>query len=206
MNKHEPTGDPSKPNAADHATPKSRKVPMVIQILLALVAIVLVLVIIVAVQPSEFHVERSATISASPAEVFSQVNDFHAWEAWSPWEKMDPTMKKTYEGPPAGTGTIYSWVGNSQVGEGRMTLMESQPNDLIRIKLEFFKPFAGTNTAEFSFKPEGDQTLVTWRMDGQYSFIPKALNLVMNMDKMIGGQFETGLAQIKSVVEEANKK
>ena len=207
MNKNEPTGDASKSSAAsDHPMPQPRKIPMLIQILLALVAIVLVLVIIVAVQPSEFHVERSAKISAPPAEVFSQVNNFHAWEAWSPWEKMDPTMKKTYEGPPAGTGAIYSWVGSSQVGEGRMTLTESQPNDLIRIKLEFFKPFAGTNTAEFAFKPERDETLVTWSMDGKYSFIPKAMNLVMNINKMIGGQFETGLAQMKSVVEEANKK
>jgi len=133
------------------------------------------------------------------------VNDFHQWEAWNPWGKIDPAMKQTYEGAPAGTGAIYTWAGNNEVGEGRMTIMESRPSELIRVKLEFFKPFAGTNTAEFTFKPEANQTMVTWSMFGEKNFMAKAIHLFMNMDRMIGGQFETGLAQMKSVVEAGPK-
>ena len=178
---------------------------MIKKIVLALAAIVVVFVVIVALQPSEFRVTRSATIAAPPPAVFAQVNDFHKWDAWSPWAKLDPNMKKTHEGAPAGTGAIYSWSGNDQVGEGRMTLTESRPSELIRIKLEFMKPFAATNTTEFTFKPEGDQTMVTWSMFGTNDFIAKAFGLFMNMDKMVGGDFEKGLAQMKSVVETAPK-
>ena len=163
-------------------------------ILIALAVIVVALVVIVALQPSEFRVARSTTISAPPPAVFAQVNDFHKWEAWNPWGKIDPAMKQTYEGAPAGTGAIYTWAGNNEVGEGRMTITESRPSDLIRVKLEFFKPFAATNTAEFTFKPEGNQTAVTWSMFGDNNFMAKAIHLFINMDKMIGGQFEKGLA------------
>jgi len=178
---------------------------MLKKILIAIAAIVVVFVVVVAIQPSEFRIVRSATISAPAPAVFAQVNDFHNWEAWSPWAKVDPAMKQAYEGPPAGTGAIYTWAGNDQVGEGRMTLTESRPSDLIRIKLEFLKPFAATNTAEFTFKPEGNQTVVTWSMTGKNNFIAKAVHLFMNMDKMVGGQFEEGLAELKSVVEAAPK-
>jgi len=176
---------------------------MLIKILIALAVIVVVFVVIVAMQPSEFGVVRSATISAPAPALFAQVNDFHKWEAWNPWGKLDPTMKQAYEGAPAGTGAIYTWSGNNEVGEGRMTITESRPSDLIRIKLEFFKPFAATNTAEFTFKPEGNQTAVTWSMTGNNNFMAKAVHLFMNMDKMVGGQFEKGLAQMGSVVEAA---
>src|SRR5882724_8090568 len=186
-------------------TPNRRRVTMLQIILIAFAVIVVVLVSIVALQPSDFRVARSATISAPPPAVFAQVNDFHKWEAWNPWGKIDPAMKQTYEGAPAGVGAIYTWVGNKNVGEGRMTLTESRPSDLIRIKLEFFKPFAGTNIAEFTFKPEGNQTAVTWSMAGKNNFMAKAIHLFMNMDKMIGGQFEKGLASMKSVVESAPK-
>jgi hypothetical protein len=178
---------------------------MLTKILIALAVIVIVFVVIVALQPSEFRVVRSATISASAPAVFAQVNGFHNWEAWNPWGKIDPAMKQTYEGAPAGTGAIYTWTGNNEVGEGRITITESRPSDLIRIQLEFFKPFRATNTAEFAFKPEGNQTAVTWSMTGRKNFIAKAVHLFMNMDKMIGGQFEKGLAQMKSVVETAPK-
>ena len=140
-------------------------------------------------------------MSAPAPLVFAEVNDFHRWQAWSPWEGIDPALKRTYEGAPAGTGAIYSWVGNNKVGEGRMTLKESRPSDLIRIKLEFLRPFKATNTAEFTFKPEGNQTLVTWSMSGVKNFMFKAFGLLMNMDKMVGRDFEKGLAQMKSVVE-----
>jgi len=175
------------------------------KILIALIGIVVVLVVIVALQPRDFRVARSITISAPPPAVFAQVNDFHKWQAWNPWGKIDPTMKQTYEGAPAGTGSVYTWAGNNEVGEGRMTITESNPTDLIRVKLEFLKPFAATNTTEFTFKPEGNLTLVTWSMFGEKNFMAKAIHLVMNMDKMIGGQFEKGLADMKSAVEGALK-
>jgi len=178
---------------------------MLKKILIALAVIIIVFVIVVAMQPSEYRVTRSATISAPAQAVFAQVNDFHKWEAWNPWGKIDPAMKQSYEGAPAGTGAIYTWTGNNEVGEGRMTLTESRPSELIRIKMEFFKPVAGTSIAEFTFKPEGNQTMVTWSMAGENNFMAKAFGLFMSMDKMIGGQFEKGLAQMKSVVETAAK-
>ena len=178
---------------------------MLKKIFIALAVLVVLFVIIVALQPSEFRVARSATISAPPPAVFAQVNDFHKWEAWNPWEKIDPAMKQTYEGAPAGIGAIYSWAGNNEVGEGRMTIAESRPSNLIRINLEFFKPFAANSSAEFTFKPEGDRTIVTWSMTGNNNFMAKAIHLFMNMDKMIGGQFEKGLAQMKSIVEATPK-
>ena len=170
-------------------------------ILIALVVVVIGFVLVVAMQPSEFRIVRSATISAAPPAVFTQVNDFHKWEAWSPWAKLDPAAKTTFEGPSAGTGAIFKWAGNKEVGEGSMTITESRPSDLIRIRLEFLKPFAATNTAQFSFNPAGNQTVVTWSMEGRNNFIAKAVCLFMNMDKMLGGQFEKGLANMKSIVE-----
>ncbi len=174
---------------------------MVIKILIALAVIVLVLVAIVARRPSEFRIVRTATMGALAPAVFSQVNDFHRWQAWSPWAKRDPGMKQTDGGAAAGTGATYAWAGNREVGEGRMTLVESRPSELIRVNLEFLKPFAATSTAEFTFTPERDRTAVTWSMSGQRNFTAKALDLVMNMDRMIGGDFEKGLAEMKSVVE-----
>ena len=128
------------------------------------------LAVVVAVQPSEFHVARTATIAAPPAAVFAQVNDFHRWEAWSPWAKIDPAAENSYEGSSAGKGAGFRWSGNSDVGEGSMTIAESRPSELIRIKLDFVRPFAGTNDVEFTFKPVGDQTAVTWTMDGRRTF------------------------------------
>jgi uncharacterized protein YndB with AHSA1/START domain len=173
------------------------------RILLVLVLIVVGLSVVIARRPSDFRIERTAVIAAPPSAVFAQVNDFHQWAAWNPWGKMDPTMKQTYEGAPAGVGAVYTWAGNREVGEGRMTITESRPNDLIRVRLEFLKPFANTSTAEFTFRPQGDQTAVTWRMTGTNNFMAKAFHLVMNMDKMIGGQFDKGLADMKATVEAA---
>jgi len=178
---------------------------MLKKILIVVALVVVVFVIIVALQPAEFHVARTASVAAPAEVVFAQVNELKKWEAWSPWVKIDPAMKQTYEGPASGTGASSQWAGNSQVGEGRMTITESRPNELIRFNLEFFKPMAGTCVAEFSFKPEGNQTAVTWSMSGRNNFIAKAMCLFMNMDKMVGGQFETGLAQMKSITEAAPK-
>ena len=179
---------------------------MMIKIVTVIPIVVVVFAGILALQSSEFHVARTAKMRAPAPVVFAQVNDFHKWEAWNPWGKLDPTMKQRYEGAPAGSGAVYTWTGNKEVGEGRMTIIESRPNDLIRINLEFFRPFAATNLAEFTFRPEGDQTAVTWSMTGKNNFIAKAIHLFMNMDKMIGAQFEQGLAQMKSVVEAASNK
>lgn len=179
---------------------------MLKKILLGIVAVLVVFAIVVAFQPSAFRVQRTAKISAPPAAVFSEVNDFHRWNAWSPWAKLDPEMKQTHEGAPAGKGAVYSWVGNSQVGEGRMTITESRPNELILIQLDFIKPFAATNITEFAFKPEGNQTAVTWTMTGEKNYISKAVCMFMNMDKMVGGDFEKGLAGLKAIAEGTAKK
>lgn len=176
---------------------------MIWKILIALVVIVVGLVAVITLQPARYRVSRSTTIAAPAPVVFAQVNDFHKWSAWSPWEKIDPAMKRTYEGPPAGVGASYAWVGSREVGEGRMTIVESRPSDLIQVKLEFVKPFAGTSVAEFSFKPDGERTLVTWSMTGDKNFIAKAIHLVMSMDRMIGDQFDKGLAAMNTVAEAA---
>ena len=170
-------------------------------ILIALAVIIVVLAVVVAMQPAEFRVARSATMFAPPQAIFTQVDDLRKWEAWNPWQKVDPAMKLTFAGPPTGPGASYSWVGNKEVGEGRLTIIESRPNDLVRIKLEFMRPFTATNTAIFTLKPEGNKTAVTWSMDGRNNLLAKAINLCMNMDKMVGAQFEKGLADMKSVVE-----
>ena len=178
---------------------------MLRNILIALVVVLVALAVVVAFQPAEFRVARSATMSAPAPAVFAQVNDLRKWETWNPWQKKDPAMKLTFSGPPAGPGASYSWAGNNEVGEGRLTITESHPSDLVRIKLEFMKPFAATNTAEFTFKPEGERTNVTWAMQGNNNFFAKALHLVMNMDKMVGGEFEKGLVDMKAAVEAAPK-
>jgi hypothetical protein len=177
---------------------------MLTYFLIALVVIVVLLiafVVIVALQPADFRIARSATFAAPASDVFAQVNDFHHWDAWSPWAKIDPAMKQTYEGAPTGTGASYSWLGNNKVGEGTMTIMDSRPTDLISIKLEFRRPFKATNTAEFAFKADGQRTTVTWSMSGRNSFMFKAFGLFMSMDKMLGAEFEKGLANMKAVVE-----
>ncbi|MDX6499795.1 MAG: hypothetical protein QOG23_3055 [Blastocatellia bacterium] len=178
---------------------------MIKKILLGLVVIVVILLVVIALQSSTYHVERTATINAPASVVFAQVNDFHKWNAWSPWAKLDPSMKQTFEGAPAGNGALYTWAGNNQVGEGRMLITESHPSDLVKIKLDFLRPFAASSNTVFTFKPEGNQTKVTWAMDGDKNFIAKAFHLFMNIDKMVGSDFEKGLAQMKSVAESAPK-
>ena len=176
------------------------------KILIGLVVVVAGVAAVVATRPSEFRVARATTIAAPPAVVFAQINDFHKWDAWNPWAQMDPGMKQTYEGAPAGVGAAYTWAGNKQVGEGRMTIVESRPNQQVKVRLDFYKPFAGTSLATFTLMPQGtNQTLVTWSMEGQNNFMAKAMHMVINMDRMIGGQFEKGLAAMKSAAEAAPK-
>lgn len=176
---------------------------MLKKILIGLGALLALLLLAIALQPATFHVERSTIIAAPPEVVFAQVNDFRAWGAWSPWEKLDPAMKRTHEGAPAGAGAKYAWVGNQDVGEGRMTIEKSVPGSQIVIKLEFLKPFEATNTATFTFQKTADGTKTTWAMDGNNNFVSKAMCLVMDMDKMIGPDFQRGLAALKTVAENA---
>lgn len=160
-----------------------------------------VLAAVIAAQPADFRVERSAVISAPADKVFEQVNDFHNWERWSPWAKLDPAAKTEFEGPESGEGAVFKWSGNNQVGEGSNTITESRPGELVKIRLDFVRPFQGTNTAEFNFREEGGQTFVTWSMYGKNNFMAKAMSLFMDCDKMVGGQFEQGLANLKAVAE-----
>jgi hypothetical protein len=169
--------------------------------LIALLVIVAVVLVAAAMQPNSFSVARSTTVNASPTAVFPHVNQLKNWEAWNPWGKLDPNMKLTYDGPEAGVGASYSWVGNNEVGEGKMTITESRPNELVQFKLEFFKPMAGVSTSKFTLVPKGNQTEVTWAMTGENNYVAKIFCLFMNMDKMIGGQFEKGLAELKSAAE-----
>lgn len=171
---------------------------------LALILVILVvLCVVVAMQPEDMKVTRSADINAPSDKIFEQVNDFHKWDAWSPWAKLDPNMKTSYSGPDSGVGSIYSWTGNDEVGEGKMTIKSNHPPKQIVIDLEFIKPFAAKNLTEFDFKAEGEKTNVTWTMIGKKNFMMKAFCLVMNMDKMVGADFEKGLAQLKTVSESA---
>jgi carbon monoxide dehydrogenase subunit G len=176
-------------------------------IILIIAGAVLVLVLIlVALQPPEFTVSRSASAKAPAEAVFALVNNFQQWEAWSPWVKMDPNMTKTYSGPEAGTGAAYAWEGNSKVGKGSMTIVESRGRESIRIRLDFEKPMKASHIAEFTFKPEGGQTVVTWKMSGKSNFAGKAIHLFFNFDKMVGGQFEQGLAAMKALAETPARK
>jgi hypothetical protein len=170
-------------------------------ILLALAFIAILFVVVIAGQPEEFIVTRSAKMSAPPEKIFPQVNELRHWEAWNPWAKLDPNCKIIYNGPPAGAGAGYAWAGNKKVGAGRLTILESQPAEWVQLNLEFLKPFKATNTAEFTFKAEGNQTVVTWRMSGKNNFMSKVFGMLINCDKMIGGDFERGLGAMKTIAE-----
>jgi uncharacterized protein YndB with AHSA1/START domain len=174
-------------------------------ILYIIIAVLVVLAIVVSMRPSAFRISRSATIAAPPEAVFPHVNDLHKWDAWSPWAKLDPDCKVTFEGPAAGTGASYAWSGNNKVGAGHMLITESKPGELILMKLDFLKPMKATNVTEFTFKPAGNETKVTWTMSGSNNFMGKAFSLFVDCDRMIGGQFEKGLADMKTLVEAETK-
>ncbi len=158
----------------------------------------------IALQPSDFCIARTTTFSAPAEAVFAQINDFHQWETWSPWAKLDPNAKNSFEGPISGEGSSFRWAGNKEVGEGSMTILESRSPTFIKIKLEFLKPFAAVNTSEFTLVPQGNSTTVTWAMYGKNNFVSKAMSLIMNCDKMVGGMFEKGFANMKSIVEKSS--
>ena len=173
---------------------------MLKKILLALLAVIVVFVIIVALQPADFRITRKAVIPAPPAAVFAQLNDFHKWDAWSPWAKLDPNAKNSFEGPESGVGSKFSWSGNHEVGEGSMKITASKPGESVVMDLVFTKPFAATNLTEFTMNPEGGGTEVTWSMSGKNNFMGKAVGLFMNCDRMVGTKFEEGFENLKRVV------
>jgi hypothetical protein len=153
-------------------------------------------------QPGDFRIERSALIAAPPAVVFRNLEDFHRWGAWSPWEKLDPRMERTFEGPATGVGSSYAWRGNSKAGAGRMTVTLDRPPERLDIRLEFTAPMEATNQVEFDVSPHvADLTEVRWSMQGTRNFVQKAFALVVDVDAMVGGDFDRGLEALKSVCE-----
>jgi hypothetical protein len=169
-------------------------------ILLAIGFIALLFIVVIAGQPDEFKVTRSARIAAPPEKIFPRINDLRQWEAWSPWAKLDPAAKNFFEGPASGTGAAMSWDGNKKIGAGRMTITESLANEAIRLRLEFIRPFQATNAAEFVFRPEAGQTVVSWTMTGRNNLFSKIFGLLMNCEKMVGRDFDKGLASLGAAV------
>jgi uncharacterized protein YndB with AHSA1/START domain len=168
--------------------------------LLAAAAIAIVL-LLAAAKPDTFRVERTATIAAPPERIFPLINDFRQWQNWSPFEKLDPAMTKTMSGSASGKGAIYEWKGNRKAGEGRMEIAEVSAPSEIDIDLRFVKPFRAHNTAEFRLEPQGGATKVTWAMRGKRPLVAKVMGMVLDFDKMIGRDFETGLANLKAIAE-----
>ena len=172
----------------------------IVRIILVVLAL---FVAFVQTRPNTYRVERSARIGAPSEAVFAQINDFHNWPAWSPWDKLDPAMKTTFAGPASGVGALYSWTGNSKVGEGSMKITGSAPGSQVVIDLEFLKPFKDSSITTFSLAREGDGTRVSWAVEGRMNFIAKAMCVFTSMDKMMGGDFERGLTALKAVAESA---
>lgn len=169
--------------------------------------LILVVLLIVGVlgfamtKPDTYEVERSATLRATPDAIYPLLADFHRWPEWSPWEKLDPAMTRSFEGSANGKGAIYAWKGNSDVGEGRMEITETTAPSSIDIKLDFIEPFASSCVTEFDLAVQGDATTVTWKMRGEHNFMSKVMCVFMSMDSMVGKDFETGFANLKQVVE-----
>lgn len=171
-------------------------------VLLGLAVALLLLLGVIVSQPDDFQVTRSATINAPAEAVFAQISDFQKWPGWSPWAKLDPHMKETFSGPPTGPGSVYAWVGNKDVGSGRMTILESHPPSSLSIRLEFIEPFASEARNDFTLQPEGSATRVSWSMSGKNNLLSKAMCLFMGgMDRMVGPDFERGLRQLKDAAE-----
>lgn len=171
---------------------------------LGVIALVVVIVLVVASrQPDTFHVERFSSIEAPPERVFALIEDFHKWTSWSPWEHLDPNLKRTYGGPDKGKGATYAWQGNAQAGEGRMEIIEATPASRVLIKIDFEKPFEAHNQVNFAISRESGGARVVWSMTGPQAFMMKVMCLFMNMDKMVGKDFEKGLVSLKQAAEQA---
>ena len=174
---------------------------VVVIIAIAVAIAIAIVLVLAATKPDTFSVRRVTTVRAPPEKIFPLINDFHQWGTWSPWEDKDPAMKRTYSGAGTGKGAVYAWDGNKNVGTGRMEILEVSAPSKIVIKLDFFKPFEAHNTAEFTMLPQGDATSLTWLMHGPAPFMSKVMQVFMNMDKMIGKDFEAGLAKLKKLTE-----
>ena len=172
---------------------------VIIAVILA-IAIAAVL-ILAATKPTTLRVQRSVSINAPPERIFSLISDFHQWVTWSPYEQKDPAMKRTYSGTERGRGAVYAWDGDKNVGSGRMEILDVSAPSKIVIKLDFFKPFEGHNTAEFTMLPQGDGTHVTWLMHGPANFMSRLIQVFMNLDNLIGKDFEAGLVNLKTITE-----
>ncbi len=171
--------------------------------IIALVVVVLLVALLVfaATKPDTFRVQRSTSINAPPEKIIALINDYRSWGAWSPWEKKDPAMKRTYSGAASGKGAVYAWEGNKDVGQGRMEITGTSSPSKVRIKLDFIKPFEAHNIVEFTLQPGGDSTNVTWEMQGHTPYFAKIIHVFFDMDRMVGKDFETGLANLKSIAE-----
>lgn len=170
-------------------------------ILVAAVLLIAGFLVFVTTRPNELVVERKGRFRASPGRIFEELNDFRRWGGWSPWDRLDAGMLKTYAGSERGKGAVYAWKGNSKVGEGRMEILESSPASLVRIKLDFVKPFPSSNTTTFTLVPQGEFTEMTWAMRGPAAFMTKLMCIFMDLDKAIGKDFERGMENLKGVVE-----
>ncbi|MBC8055450.1 MAG: SRPBCC family protein [Rhizobiales bacterium] len=166
-----------------------------------LVVLIAGVMVFASTKPDTFNVQRSTTIKAPPEKIFAVVNDFQRWTEWSPWEKLDPAMKRTLGGPANGKGATYAWEGNSKAGQGRMEIIESVPSSKVGIQLDFIKPFEANNVAEFTMTPQGDATQVNWVMRGPTPFVSKLMQVFVDLDTMIGKDFEEGLANLKALTE-----
>jgi uncharacterized protein YndB with AHSA1/START domain len=174
--------------------------------IIAIIAVVLavaiaIVLILAATRPDTFSIQRAATIKAPPEKIFAVISDFHQWGSWSPWENRDPAMQRSFSGANSGRGAVYAWDGNKNVGSGRMEILDVSVPSKIVIKLDFLKPFEAHNIAEFTMLPQGDATNLTWAMHGPLVFMAKVMHVFINMDNMIGKDFEAGLANLKRLTE-----
>jgi hypothetical protein len=174
---------------------------MITTIAIIIAGLIAATLIYAATRPDTFRIERAIVINARPHSIFAQINGFHQWEAWSPWDKIDPAMKRSYSGAASGKGAIYEWQGNKDVGQGRMEIVESTPSSGLLIKIDFMKPFEGHNMVQFTLVPQGDATKVTQTMYGPSPFMAKLIGLFLSMDKMVGQKYEQGLASLKAIAE-----
>ena len=174
---------------------------MIKKIALVIVVLIAAVLVYAATRPDVLHIQRAASIKAPPEKIFPLIIDFHEWGRWSPYEKIDPAMKRTYSGAAEGKGAVYEWVGNNEVGSGRMEITDTSQPSRVTIQLDFTAPLEGHNVAEFVLASQGDTTNVTWTMDGPTPYIGKVIGVFMNMDTMVGGAFDEGLANLKAIAE-----
>ena len=186
--------------SVDPAQPPRRRRSVITTILLIIGALIAALLVYAATRPDSFRLERSATIAAPPDAIYPLISDFHEWRKWSPYENLDADLKRTYSGAPSGLGAVYEWDG-AKAGAGRMEITEATPSSRITIKLDFSKPFAAHNTAEFTLSPMEGGTTVTWAMSGDSPYMAKLMGVFFSMDQLVGKDFETGLANLKAVTE-----